>query len=252
MRALILLSIFCALVSAQTPAAKAPATPAKKAPAKSAAPNPRLMHPELWKAKAPDLYRAKISTAKGDFVIEVHRDWAPLGADRFYNLVRSGYFVGDAFYRVISGVFAQFGINPEPTVTRVWSTAPIKDDVRTQHNTPGTVVFATSGPNQRTTQLFINYQDNSSSLDASNFAPIGTISEGFDVAKNLYSGYGEMKEQPGGTGPSQELYTKEGKTYLDRSFPMLDKITAATIIFPEAPPPAAKKSAPATKAPAKK
>jgi peptidyl-prolyl cis-trans isomerase A (cyclophilin A) len=251
MRALILLPIFCALLSAQTPAGKAPVTPAPKAPAKSAAPNPRLMHPELAKAKAPDLYRVKFSTAKGDFVVEVHRDWAPLGADRFYNLVRTGYFVGDAFYRVISGVFAQFGIHPDPAVTRIWSTAPIKDDPRTQHNTPGTVVFANAGPNTRTTQLFINFQDNSSLLDGSNFAPIGTISEGFDIAKNLYSGYGEMKEM-NGTGPSQADYTKDGKTYLDRSFPMLDKITAATVIFPEAPPPAAKKSAPATKAPAKK
>jgi peptidyl-prolyl cis-trans isomerase A (cyclophilin A) len=247
MKALFLLPILCAALGAQTPAPKAPA----KAPAKSPAPTPaassRLMHPELAKAKAPDLYRVKFTTAKGDFVVEVHRDWAPLGADRFYNLVRAGYFVGDGFYRMVPNVFVQFGIHPNPAVTKAWSTAPIKDEPRKQSNTPGTVVFAAGGPNTRTTQLFINFQDNSSQLDALGFAPIGTVTEGFDVVKNLYGGYGEMKEQ-GGAGPSQELYTQQGKAYLDKSFPLIDKIVSATVIFPEpAPPAAAKKAAPAAK-----
>ncbi len=224
---------------AQTPAPKVPA----KAPAKSPAPavSSRLMHPELAKAKAPDLYRVKFTTAKGDFVIEVHRDWAPLGADRFYNLVRAGYFVGDGFYRMVPGIFVQWGANPNPAVTKAWAAAPIKDDPVKGHNQPGTVVFAMGGPNTRTTQLFINFQDNSSQLDASGFAPIGTVSEGFDVVKSLYGGYGEMQEM-GGRGPSQKLYTEQGKAYLDKSFPLIDRIVSTTVIFPEPAAPVAKKA----------
>jgi peptidyl-prolyl cis-trans isomerase A (cyclophilin A) len=244
MRALFLLPILGAALTAQTPAPKAPA----KAPANAPTPavSSRLMHPELAKAKAPDLYRVKFTTAKGDFVVEVHRDWAPLGADRFYNLVRAGYFVGDGFYRMIPGVFVQFGIHPNPAVTKAWSTAPIKDEPRKQSNTPGTLVFAAGGPNTRTTQVFINFQDNSSLLDSGGFAPIGTITEGFDIMKNLYGGYGEMKEQ-GGAGPSQQAYSEQGRAYLDKSFPLIDKIVSATVIFPEPAPPAAKKAAPAAK-----
>jgi peptidyl-prolyl cis-trans isomerase A (cyclophilin A) len=251
MRALFLLPLACGALFAQTPAPAAKAAP--KAPAKAAVvpTNPRLMHPELAKVKAPDLYRVKFNTAKGDFVIEVHRDWAPNGADRFYNLVRSGYFVGDGFYRMVPSVFVQFGVHPDPAVTRAWSQAKIQDDPVKQHNIPGTVTFAMGGPNTRTTQIFINFQDNSSQLDSLGFAPIGTVSEGFDVVKNLYGGYGEMQEM-GGAGPSQAEYSKLGKAYLDKSFPLIDKIVSATVIFPEAPPkPAvpAKKSAPV---PAKK
>ncbi len=246
MRAFLFLPLLACLAAAQTAAPKAPAK--SPAPAVSS----RVLHPELFKAKAPDLYRVKFTTTKGDFVVEVHRDWAPLGADRFYNLVRSGYFVGNGFYRAIQGVLVQWGINANPEATKAWSTTQIKDDPVTQHNTPGTVVFAKSGPNTRTTHLFINLQDNSSQLDALGFEPIGTVTEGMDVVKSLYSGYGDMKEQGGG-GPSQEAYTKEGKAYLDKSFPMVDKIVSTTVIFPEAPAPAAKstgmakKSAGATK-----
>ncbi len=260
MRALFLLTAACAGLSAQTPAQPPAQTPAPKtaakAPAKSATPapavNPRLMHPELAKAKAPDLFRVKLTTAKGDFVVEVHRDWAPNGADRFYNLVRSGYFVGNGFYRMVQGVFVQFGVNPNPAATKIWGASPIKDDPRTQHNTPGTLVYAQSGkPNSRTTQLFINFQDNSSQLDADNFAPIGNVSEGFDVVKSLYSGYGDMKEM-GGPGPSQQTYMEQGKAYLDKGFPLVDKIVSATVIFPEPAAPAAKTApaAAAKKAPA--
>jgi len=248
MKSFLLLPALCGALIAQTSATKAPA---KSAPAKSgpAAParSSRLMHPELAKLKAPDLYRVKVTTNKGDFVIEVHRDWAPNGADRFYNLVRLGYFNGNAFYRMVPKVFVQFGIAPNPALTKIWSTAPVKDDPVKQKNTPGTVVFATGGPNSRTTQLFINLQDNSSQLDALGFAPIGTVSDGFNLVQDLYGGYGEMKEM-GGAGPSQEAYTKEGKAYLDKSFPLLDHIVSTTVIFPEPPPPAAKKSAPAAAA----
>jgi peptidyl-prolyl cis-trans isomerase A (cyclophilin A) len=242
MRALLLTPIVCAALLAQTPAPKAP--PKSAAPAAS----PRMLHPELFKAKAPDLYRVKFTTTKGDFVVEVHRDWSPVGADRFYNLVRSGYFSGDAFYRMVPGVLVQFGINPNPAATKAWSAAPIKDDPRTQHNTPGTIVFANAGPNTRTTQLFINLQDNSSQLDQYGppregaFGPIGTVTEGLDIVKGLYGGYGEMKEQ-GGNGPSQMQYTAQGKPYLDKSFPLIDKIVSAAVIFPEAPAAPTKKAA---------
>lgn len=242
MKVLFLTPLLSAALLAQAPAPKAPAKTAAT-PASS-----RLLHPELFKAKAPELYRVKFTTTKGDFVVEVHRDWSPLGADRFYNLVRSGYFSGDAFYRMDTGVLVQFGINPNPAATAAWSTTPIKDDPMGQHNQPGTVVFAKTGaPNSRTTQIFINLQDNSSQLDALGFGPVGTVTEGLDIVKSFYGGYGEMKEQ-GGSGPSQMEYTKQGKAYLDKSFPQLDKIVSAAVIFPEAPAPAAKKSvAPAAK-----
>jgi peptidyl-prolyl cis-trans isomerase A (cyclophilin A) len=243
MKALFLLLPLSAAMLAQTPAPKTPA----KAPAPAA--SSRLMHPELAKAKAPDVYRVKVATGKGDFVIEVHRDWAPNGADRFYNLVRAGYFAGDGFYRMVAGVYVQFGINPNPEVTKVWSAAKIADDPRKQSNTPGSVVFAMGGPNTRTTQLFINFQDNSSQLDGMGFSPIGTVTEGMDVVKNLYSGYGDMKEM-GGAGPSQALYTQQGRAYLDKSFPLIDKIVSATVIFPE--PAAAAPAKKAAPAPAKK
>jgi peptidyl-prolyl cis-trans isomerase A (cyclophilin A) len=247
MKALYLLLPLSAALMAQTPAPKTPA----KAPAKTAAPaaSSRLMHPELAKAKAPDLYRVKVTTGKGDFVIEVHRDWAPNGADRFYNLVRAGYFAGDGFYRMVAGVFVQFGIHSNPEVTKAWAAAPIKDDPRTQHNTPGSVVFAMAGPNTRTTQVFINFQDNSSQLDGSGFSPFGTVTEGMDVVKSLYSGYGDMKEM-GGAGPSQALYTQQGRGYLDKSFPLIDKIVSTAVIFPE--PAAAAPAKKAAPAPAKK
>ena len=235
MKVLLSLPLLAFFAAAQTPAPKAPAKSA--APAASAA-SSRVLHPELFKAKAPDLYRVKFTTTKGDFIVEVHRDWAPLGADRFYNLIRSGYFVGNGFYRAVQGVLVQWGISANPAATKAWSTTQIKDDPVTQHNTPGTIVFAKSGPNTRTTHIFINLQDNSSQLDALGFEPIGTITEGMDIVKSLYSGYGDMREQ-GGSGPSQEGYTKEGKAYLDKSFPMVDKILSTTVIFPEAPPPAA-------------
>lgn len=235
MKAFLFLPLIASLAAAQNSATKAPAKSAAPAGATPAV-NSRVLHPELFKAKAPDLYRVRFTTTKGEFVVEVHRDWAQLGADRFYNLVRSGYFAGNGFYRVVPGVLVQFGINPNPAATEAWSKTAIKDDPVTQHNTPGTVVFATSGPNKRTNHIFINLQDNSSQLDALGFEPIGTVSEGLDVVKGLYGGYGEMREQGGG-GPSQEMYTKEGKSYLDKSFPMVDKILSATVIFP--PPPAA-------------
>jgi peptidyl-prolyl cis-trans isomerase A (cyclophilin A) len=235
--------IGAAMLLAQTPpAAKAPA----KAPG-SGAPSPRLLNPALAKAKAPDLYRVKFTTTKGDFVVEASRDSAPFGADRFYNLVRIGFFTNVSFYRVIGGVLIQFGAPPSPAVAKAWASAPIHDDPVKLHNVAGSLTFAMGGPNTRTTQLFINLQDNTQ-YDGMGFAPIGKVTEGLDIVKSLYSGYGDMAEMQG-HGPSQTRLAAEGKPYLDKDFPQLDSIKSATVIFPEpvAPAAAAKKApAPAT------
>jgi peptidyl-prolyl cis-trans isomerase A (cyclophilin A) len=245
MRALLPILIGAATLLAQTPpAAKAPT----KAPSPSAAPSPRLLNPALAKAKAPDLFRVKFTTTKGDFVVEVSRDSAPLGADRFYNLVRIGFFTNVSFYRVVPGALIQFGAPPSPAVAKAWAVAPIHDDPVKLHNVAGAITFAMGGPNTRTTQLFINLQDNTG-YDGMGFAPIGKVTEGMDLVKSLYSGYGDMAEMQG-HGPSQTRLAAEGKPYLDKDFPLLDSIKSATIIFPEPVAPAAKK-APAP-APAKK
>jgi peptidyl-prolyl cis-trans isomerase A (cyclophilin A) len=242
MRALLPLLIGAATLLAQTPpAAKAPTKAPTKAPGPAAAPSPRLLNPALAKAKAPDLFRVKFTTTKGDFVVEVSRDSAPFGADRFYNLARIGFFTNVSFYRVIAGALIQFGLSPFPAVSKAWSTAPIHDDPVKLHNVEGSITYAKSGPNTRTTQFFINLADNTP-YDSDGFAPIGKVTEGLDVVKSLYSGYGEMAEQPGGRGPSQQKTTSEGKPYLDKNFPLLDSIRSATVIFPEPAPPAAKKA----------
>lgn len=220
---------------AQTkPPAKRPAASTAKKPAAS---RPSLMNPAALKAKAPDVYKAKFTTTKGDFVIEVHRAWAPLGADRFYNLVKNGFYDDAAFFRVLPGFMAQFGINAKPAVNKVWDKATISDDPVTQSNKRGYVSFATAGPNTRTTQAFINFGDNSR-LDGQGFAPFGTVVEGMDVVDKLYSGYGEGA--PGGNGPAQDRIQAEGNAYLDKSFPLLDKIKSATIIEPAGAAPAAR------------
>jgi peptidyl-prolyl cis-trans isomerase A (cyclophilin A) len=225
---------------AQTkPATKRPAASAAKKPV---AGRPSLLNPASLKANAPDVYKAKFTTTKGDFVIEVHRAWAPLGADRFYNLVKNGFFDDAAFFRVLPGFMAQFGINAKPAVNKVWDKATIKDDPVTQNNKRSYVSFATAGPNTRTTQVFINYKDNSGNLDSQGFAAFGMVTEGMDVVDKLYSGYGEGA--PGGSGPAQDRIQAEGKAYLDKSFPQLDSIKTAIITEPATPAPAAKKTTP--------
>lgn len=202
------------------------------------------MNPAALNAKAPDLYKAKFTTTKGDFVIEVHREWAPLGADRFYNLVKNGFYDDAAFFRVLPNFMAQFGINAKPAVNKVWDKATIKDDPVTQSNKRGYVSFATAGPNTRTTQVFINFGDNSR-LDADHFAPFGTVIEGMDVVDKLYTGYGEGA--PSGKGPAQDRIQSEGKAYLDKDFPQLDSIKTATIISPAGAPPKAPAKPPVRK-----
>jgi peptidyl-prolyl cis-trans isomerase A (cyclophilin A) len=196
------------------------------APQRSA-PRVSLLVPSAMKEQAPATFRAKFTTTKGDFVVEVTRAWAPLGADRFYNLVKNHFFDGAAFFRVLPGFVAQFGLSPRPEVSRVWASATIKDDPVTQSNRTGYLTFATAGRNTRTTQLFINLADNQN-LDGMGFAPFGKVVEGMDVVQQFYSEYGEGA--PGGNGPDQSRITNEGKPYLDRSFPLLDNIKVAMIV----------------------
>jgi len=191
------------------------------------APRVSLLVPSAMKEQAPATFRAKFTTTKGDFVVEVRRAWAPLGADRFYNLVKNHFFDGAAFFRVLPGFVAQFGLNPRPEVNRVWATAAIKDDPVTQSNLTGYLTFATAGRNTRTTQLFINLADNRN-LDGMGFAPFGKVVEGMGVVQQFYSGYGEGA--PSGHGPDQGRITNEGKAYLDKNFPLLDSIKTAVIV----------------------
>ncbi len=187
---------------------------------------PQLLHPASLHAKAPAVYRASFQTTKGTFVVTVHRAWAPLGADRFYNLVRAGFYDGVRFFRVIPGFMAQFGIHGDTGVTAVWRPRVFPDDPVRRSNMRGMMTFATAGPGTRTTQIFINYGDNNR-LDASGFAPFGQVVEGMDVVDKLYGGYGEGA--PNGRGPEQYRLNVEGEKYLARQFPKLDKINKATV-----------------------
>jgi peptidyl-prolyl cis-trans isomerase A (cyclophilin A) len=194
----------------------------------SEAANPALLDPSLATEPAPDTFKVKLETTKGEILIDVVRKWAPNGADRFFNLIKSGFFDNTAFFRVIDGFMAQVGLHGKPEVTAAWSRVPIADDPVKKSNTRGMVTFAMkSSPNSRTSQFFINYGNNSY-LDKSGFAPIGKIVDGMKVADSLYSGYGEGA--PRGSGPSQGRLTQEGNAYLKAEFPQLDYIVRATIV----------------------
>lgn len=177
--------------------------------------------------KAPGTYRVRFETSAGEFVIEVHRDWAPLGADRFYNLARSGYFDGVRFFRVLPGFVAQFGIHGDPQVSAAWRDQPIRDDQVRRRNARGTITFATAGPDTRTTQVFINFRDNDR-LDGMGFAPLGQVVEGMEVVDRLHAGYGEGA--PAGRGPLQDRMQAEGNAYLEREFAELDYVKRATVV----------------------
>jgi peptidyl-prolyl cis-trans isomerase A (cyclophilin A) len=187
----------------------------------------KLRNPAALTDKAPATFKVNLDTTKGLIVIDVHRDWAPNGADRFYNLVKSGFYDNVRFFRVIPNFMAQFGIHGEPQVAAAWVQAAIKDDPVKQSNTRGLVTFATRGPNTRTTQLFINFKDNSP-LDKQGFAPFGEVSKGMDVVDKIYDGYGEGA--PSGRGPEQGRLQSEGNAYLTKEFPKLDYIKTATIV----------------------
>lgn len=221
--------------STETPVEKTPTTQttkktAEETPAKEGMSESNALDPKIAVQKAPDQYEVLLETSQGNVVIEVTREWAPLGADRFYNLVQMGYFTDIAFFRAIKGFMVQFGIHGEPKVAAMWRNARIKDDAVTQSNLRGMITFATSGPNSRTTQLFINVNDNAN-LDAMGFSPFGKVSEtkggGIQVIDSLFMEYGEGA--PRGRGPNQGLIQQKGNAYLKESFPKLDYIKSARI-----------------------
>jgi peptidyl-prolyl cis-trans isomerase A (cyclophilin A) len=193
---------------------KAPEETATTPPVAAPAPAPMERKP------VPDTFRVKFETTKGDFVLEVNRSWAPLGAERFHQLVSSGYYDGSKFFRVVPGFVVQFGLAADPNVTRQ-APGEMPDDPVTQSNTKGTITFATRGPNSRTTQVFINLVDNRR-LDQVGFSPFGTVVEGLSVVEQLYGGYGD-------NGPDQGRIRAQGNSYLETSFPNLDGIKKATI-----------------------
>ena len=205
--------------------------------------DPALLHPATLKATAPDEYEVTFKTTAGDFVVKVTRSWAPLGADRFYNLVKHGFFTDAAFFRVLPGFVVQFGMSPNPTVNTAWEKATIKDDPVIQSNHIGYLTYAKpDAPNSRTTQLFISLNENAR-LDSMGFAPFAQVTSGMDVVQKIFSGYGET--------PDQAQIAVDGKAYLDKNFPKLDRILSATVTSPAPAAPVHKTAAaPAKKAPA--
>jgi peptidyl-prolyl cis-trans isomerase A (cyclophilin A) len=183
------------------------------------------MNPAQFKETAPENFQVKFDTSKGEFIIDVTRAWAPHGADRFYNLVKNGLYDGCRFFRVVEGFMVQFGINGDPQVSSAWRRANIPDDPVKQSNTRGFISYAMAGPNTRTTQLFINFVDNSG-LDRQRFAPFGKVTKGMDVVDAINNEYEER--------PDQGRIQMEGNAYLEKSFPNLDHIKAATLVSPEA------------------
>ena len=211
------LSVFAAVIAAKAEDAKPEAGTAQ----------PGFSDPSKLTDKAPDTFKAQFDTTKGKFTIEVTRSLAPNGADRFYNLVRSGYFKDLAFFRVVPGFMCQFGIHGDPAVSAKWREANISDDPVKGSNTRGTITFATAGPNTRTTQLFINFGNNVN-LDGQGFSPFGKVVTGMDVVDKINSEYGDGA--PWGRGPDQGRIQTEGNTYLKKGFPNLDYIKSATVL----------------------
>ena len=179
------------------------------------------MNPAQLNETAPETFQAKFDTSKGEFVVEVTRAWAPNGADRFYNLVKNGYYNDCRFFRVVENFMVQFGINGDPQVNQVWRAARIQDDPGKQSNTRGRITFAMAGPNTRTTQLFINFGNNSF-LDNQGFSPFGQVTQGMEIVDSIYNGYGEK--------PNQMNIQTQGNEYLKKGFPDLDFIKTATIV----------------------
>jgi cyclophilin family peptidyl-prolyl cis-trans isomerase len=175
--------------------------------------------------KTPDVFQTVFDTSKGKVVIEVHRDWAPIGVDHFYSLIQTGFYDGVRFFRV-THAYVQFGISGDPATNGLWSTARLPDDKVKQSNVKGALSFAHLGANSRTTQLFFNMKNNKD-LDKQGFAPIGKVIEGMDVVERFYSSYGEMA--PRGQGPDPSKIEVQGNGYLDAKFPRLDYINKATI-----------------------
>ena len=213
----------------KTPATTQPARPSAPAAPAAGAVEAALYNPALASDEAPSQFRVKVETTKGNFVVEVHRDWAPRGADRFYNLIKMGYYDDVAFFRVLDGFMAQFGIHGDARINEAWRDAEFPDDPVRQSNVRGYLSFATAGPGTRTTQLFINYADNNN-LDRMGFSPFAKVVSGMEVVDSLHSGYGEGAPQGG--GPSQELIQREGNAYLKSNFGKLDFIKKASLVQP--------------------
>jgi peptidyl-prolyl cis-trans isomerase A (cyclophilin A) len=182
-----------------------------------------LKNPAQLSERAPDSFRARFDTSQGAFVIAVEREWAPLAADRFYNLVKNGFYNETRFFRVLDGFMAQFGLHADPSVQSAWRSANLKDEPVVKSNTRGFVSFTReSSPNSRYTMIFINYKDNSY-LDADGFAPFGQVVSGMEIADRLYSGYGRQNI------PDQRRILREGNAYLLAEYPKLDFVKTATI-----------------------
>lgn len=185
-----------------------------------------LANPAALREQAPATYKVRFDTSKGVFVVQVNRDWAPQGADRFYNLVKNGFYDNVRFFRVISGFMVQFGINGDPKLSAVWREARLQDDPVQQSNKRGFITYAMAGPNTRTSQVFINFGDNAA-LDRQGFAPFGQVISGMNVVDALNAEYGEGS--PRGRGPDQGRLQTEGNAYLQKEFPRMDFIKKATI-----------------------
>lgn len=187
-------------------------------------------HP-LWSRPAPETYRVRLETTKGEIILEVTRALAPRGADRFYHLVETGFYDNSRFYRVIKGRFAQFGIAGDPAIAAIWRNVRIQDDPVRASNVRGTFAYAMTGPDARTTQIYINVGDQTRQ-DADGFAPFGKVAEGMDVVDSLYPEYGETSGGGMRAGRQGKLF-EEGNPYLDREFPRLDRLIRATILVPK-------------------
>lgn len=243
---LLVLIAGASLAARQTkaPASKASGTGAgtTKRPASF---DPALLNPAALKATAPENYQVRFITDQGDFVIKVTRAWAPLGADRFYNLCKHHFYDDASLFRVLPGFVVQFGIHARPEVSKVWSKATIKDEPVKQSNKRGFVTYAMGGRNTRTTQVFINL-DRNTQLDAMGFSPFGEVVQGMDVVEKFYSTYGERASH------HQDLIEAQGKAYLDKNFPKLDSIKATELILPEGSAPSKAPAKAPSKAPARK
>ena len=178
--------------------------------------------------RAPDVCHVRLQTTRGDVRLEMRREWAPHGVDRFYNLVRHGYYDQSAVFRIRTGLWAQFGINGDPKISQLWRMRTIPDDPRKESNVRGTVAFAFKDPNGRTTQVFINLRDNSATHDKEPFVPIAKVIEGIKVVDSLYSGYGETSGGGIRAGKQDLLFTR-GNVYLKENYPHLDYIVKATV-----------------------
>jgi len=220
-------SLLLGLAAAPGQESKEPKKPEPKMDERKTSNALNFADPAKLTATAPESFKAKFETTRGNFTVEVTRSLAPKGADRFYNLVRSGYFKDLAFFRVIPQFMCQFGIHGDPKISAAWRSAQIPDDPVKASNVRGAITFATAGPNARTTQLFINFGDNLA-LDNMGFSPFGKVTGGMDVVDKINGEYGEGAPQ--GRGPDQGRVQKEGNAYLKKDFPNLDYIKSANIL----------------------